>query len=149
MKKLFLSLAVFSAIASCSSDNDNNNEEESSPIIGIWNQYRGEEYTSSDHKVKVHYPEGCESENTFEFGKTDLNTAGYALNKGVCILSETHNTKYTYDKASKKLWYRDNYNEAFTVSKLTQTELVTEDRTEDRDGDGIKDLVTRYFRRIK
>lgn len=149
MKKIFLSFTVFSVIGSCSTDNDNNNEQEISPIIGTWNQYKGEEHTSFNNKVKVHYPEGCESENTFEFNQTHLNTVGYALSKGACVPSEAYNTQYTYDKTSKKLWYKDNNSNAVIVSKLTPTEMVTEDRTEDRDDDGIKDLVIRYFRKIK
>lgn len=148
MKKLFLSVAVFSAIVSCSSDNDNI-KEEVSPIVGTWNQYKGEIYTTSDNTTEAVYPHGCESENTFEYNKTEVNTVGYAPNKdGVCVPAVYYNAKYTYDKDSKKLRYGNN-NTFYTISKLTFTEMVTEDRTEDRDGDGMKDVVIRYFRRIK
>ncbi|MDN3694554.1 hypothetical protein QWZ06_20920 [Chryseobacterium tructae] len=149
MKKLFLALAAFSAIISCSSDDDNSKKEEVSPIVGTWNQYKADVYTTSDNKTKAVYPSGCESENIFEYNKTEVNTVGYSLNKdGVCVPSDYHNAKYTYDQNDKKLWY-NNSNRVYKVTKLTVTELVTEDNTEDRDDDGKNDVVIRYFRRVK
>ncbi|WP_160139298.1 lipocalin family protein [Chryseobacterium sp. c4a] len=149
MKKLFLALAAFSAIVSCSSDDNNSKKEEVSPIVGTWNQYKADVYTTSDNKTKAVYPSGCESENTFEYNKTEVNTVGHSLNKdGACVPSDYHNAKYTYDQNAKKLWY-NNSNRVYKVNKLTSTELVTEDNTEDRDGDGMNDVVIRYFRRVK
>lgn len=148
MKKIFLSLAVFSVIVSCSSDDDTK-KEEVSPLVGTWNQYRGDVYTTLDNKTTTVYPTGCDSENTFEYNKTEVNTVGYAANKDkVCVPAQYHSAQYTYDKETQKLTYIES-KKNYKVTKLTATELVTEDNSEDRDGDGLKDVVTRYFRRIK
>lgn len=142
-------LAAFSAILSCSSDDDSPKKEEMSAIVGTWNQYKGEVYTTSNNQTVTVYPKGCESENIFEYNKTEVNTVGYEANKdGVCVPAQYKSAKYTYDQGAQKLWY-NNPDIAYKITKLTLTELVTEDSSEDRDNDGLNDVVIRYFRRVK
>ncbi|REC59179.1 hypothetical protein DRF65_27445 [Chryseobacterium pennae] len=145
MKKIFLALAVFSAMVSCSSDDDSPKKEEVS-LIGTWNQYKGDFYTTYDNKTQTLYPKGCESQNTVEYNETEVNVVNYdSNNEGKCVPAVHKNAKYTYDKETKKL----THGKVYIVTKITPTELVTEDHNTDWDGDGKYDVTIRYFRKIK
>lgn len=145
MKKLFLPFAVFSVMVSCSNDDDSPKKEEAALLIGTWNQYKGEFYTTYDNKTQTVYPNGCESQNTVEYNETEVNVVNYESKDGKCAPAVPKNAKYTYDKGTQKLTHGKEY----IVTKLTPTELVTEDHNTDWDGDGKKDVTTRYFRKIK
>lgn len=145
MKKLFLLLAAFSAIVSCSSDDDTPQKAEAALLIGTWNQYKGDFYTTYDNKTQTVYPNGCESQNTVEYNETDVNVVNYESKDGTCTPAVNKNGKYTYDKETKQLIH----GKVYIVTKITPTELVTEDHNMDWDGDGKKDVTTRYFRKVK
>ncbi len=145
MKKLFLLLAAFSAIVSCSSDDDSPKKDEAALLIGTWNQYKGDFYTTYDNKTQTLYPNGCESQNTVEYTENEVNVVKYESKDGTCVAALPKNGKYTYDKVTKKL----THGKVYIVTKITPTELVTEDHNTDWDGDGKNDVTTRYFKRIK
>lgn len=85
MKKLFLPLAVFSAMASCSSDDDTPKKEAAALLIGTWNQYKGDFYTTYDNKTLTVYPNGCESQNTVEYNEIEVNVVNYESKDGTCV----------------------------------------------------------------
>lgn len=145
MKKLFLALAVFSAMVSCNSDDDTPKKDEASLIMGTWNQYKGDFYTTYDNKTQTVYPNGCESENTVTYDEVEVHVVNYSNKDGKCVESANKIGTYIYDKQTKKL----THGKVYIVTKVTPTEMITEDHNTDWDGDGKNDVTTRYFRKIK
>lgn len=47
-----------------------------------------------------------------------------------------------------KFWYENEQNFPYYITKLNQTELVFEDRTQDIDGDNKTDIIRRYFTKL-
>lgn len=47
-----------------------------------------------------------------------------------------------------KFWYENEQDYPYYIIKLTQNELIFEDRTQDRDGDNKPDILRRYFTKI-
>ena len=52
------------------------------------------------------------------------------------------------DKPNMKFWYENEQDYPYYIIKLTQNELIFEDRTQDRDGDNKPDILRRYFTKI-
>lgn len=67
----------------------------------------------------------------------------------ICQLTGEVNTRnYTFDKTNMKFWYENEQNLPYYITKLTQTELVFEDRTQYIDGDTKTDVIRRYFTKM-
>nr|WP_315035187.1 lipocalin family protein [uncultured Chryseobacterium sp.] len=146
MKKLFLSFAVFSAIASCSSDN---NEEHRAPIEGTWKVSKAEIDVPSTGKITTIIPTGCEVENTLEFNGVHQLAINYKLKNDVCVPT-TYTVKYNYDKPSKVLYYNEDTGQySYKVTKLTREEMIIENDQYGFDDQGNTKVLRRYYKKIK
>lgn len=148
MKKLFLSLAVFSAIVSCS-NNDDEPQANNASIIGKWYIDQAEKYTSGNKKTEVQVSSECEKKSTHEFREKDMTSITFAPENNNCVQTDVVTRNYTYDPVSKKFWYENDKDFPYIISQLTQTDMVLENHLDDVDGDGIKDVIKFYFKRIK
>ncbi|SDJ67654.1 hypothetical protein [Chryseobacterium jejuense] len=144
MKKLFLSLAVFSAIVSCSDDD----AAPEPTIIGTWKIGKSITYQTSTNKTITQEPNGCSVLNTMDFGEVDARLVGYAAKDDKCVEDFAVTTKYTYNPQTKKMILKDNVNISSTVIQLTKTNMIIEERM-NIDMDGIDDIVTTYLTRVK
>lgn len=147
MKKLFLPFAILSIVA-CSS-NDDEPQANNASIVGKWSIDKAEQYTSGNKKTVVHTPSECEKKSTHEFGAKNMTSTTFAPENDKCVQTDVVTRNYTYDPVSKKFWYENDKDFPYIVSQLTETDMVFEDHLEDVDGDGIKDVKTWYFKRIK
>ncbi|SDJ67609.1 lipocalin family protein [Chryseobacterium jejuense] len=148
MKKLFLLLVVFSAIVSCSS-NDDEPQTNNASIIGKWYIDKAEKYTSGNKKTEVKAFSECEKKGTHEFREKDMTSTTFAPENNNCVQTDVVTRNYTYDPTSKKFWYENEKDFPYIISQLTQTDMILENHLDDVDGDGIKDVVKFYFKRIK
>ncbi|AZA92587.1 Uncharacterised protein [Chryseobacterium nakagawai] len=148
MKKLFLPFALLSIVA-CSSSNDDEPQTNNVSIVGKWYMESAEKYTSKDKKTTFYTPEGCDKKDTHEFKEKDMTSITFASHNNTCIQTDVVTRNYTYDPVSKKFWYEGEEDYPYTISQLTQTNMVIEDRIDDLDGDGINDVIKRYFKRIQ
>lgn len=148
MKKIFLMFAAFSAMVSCSS-NDDEAQTNNASIIGKWYIDKAEKYTSGNKKTEVKVFSECEKKGTHEFREKDMTSTTFAPENNNCVQTDIVTRTYTFDPVSKKFWYEDEKDFPYTISQLTQTDMVLEDHLEDIDGDGIKDVIKFYFKRIK
>lgn len=73
----------------------------------------------------------------------------FSEKNGACSLGETTAQKYFFNAQNMTFWYEGEEDYPYHITKLTASELVIEDRAEDRDNDGKPDVLTRYFTRIK
>ncbi|AZB08504.1 hypothetical protein EG344_06410 [Chryseobacterium sp. G0162] len=149
MKKLFLSLAAFSTIVACSSSNDDEPRTNNASIVGKWYINKAEKYTSANKQTEVHVFSECEKKGTHEFREKDMTSTTFAPENNNCVQTDVVTRRYTFDLESKKFWYDDDKDFPYTISQLTQTDMVFEDHLADVDGDGIKDVIKFYFKRIK
>lgn len=147
MKRIFLSLAVFSMIVSCSS-NDDESQTNKASIIGKWYIAKAEQYTSGDKKTVTYNPSECEKKSTHEFKEKNMTSTTFAPENNNCVKTDVVTRNYTYDPMSKKFWYEDDKDFPYIIPQLTQTDMVLEDHLDDIDGDGIKDIKRWYFKRM-
>lgn len=148
MKKIFLSFFVFSVIVSCSSKDDETQANNAS-IVGKWYIDKAEKYTSGNKQTEVQVFSECEKKSTHEFREKDMTSITFAPENNNCVQTDVVTRNYTYDPVSKKFWYEAEQDFSYSISQLTQTDMVFEDHLADVDGDGIKDVIKFYFRRIK
>lgn len=144
MKELFLSLAVFSAIVSCSDDAAASAPEPT--IMGTWKIGKSITYQTSTDKTITQEPSGCSVLNTIEFRERDAKLVGYAAQDNKCVEDFAVTTKYTYNPQTKKMMLKDNVSS--TVIELTKTNMVIKEHM-NIDMDGIDDRVITYFTRAK
>ncbi|MBV8326162.1 lipocalin family protein [Chryseobacterium sp.] len=146
MKKRYLSLAVFSVIASCS----NNNEPEPEPeIIGTWKHEKSTAYSSSLNETSTYVPTGCTTQDTYEFRQYDLITINHMITNTGCVPKASRITKYIYDPKTKKIMFNEEGTEQnAVVSVLNRINMVLEYHS-DIDKDGIMDVSKSYLVRIK
>ncbi|SIT21170.1 hypothetical protein SAMN05421786_10966 [Chryseobacterium ureilyticum] len=78
-----------------------------------------------------------------------MTSITFAPENNNCVQTDVVTRNYTYDPVSKKFWYEAEQDFSYIISQLTQTDMVFEDHLADVDGDGIKDVIKFYFRRIK
>ncbi|MET3038478.1 lipocalin family protein [Chryseobacterium sp. NRRL B-14859] len=147
MKKLFLPFALVSLIA-CSNDDDNDQPAAKASIIGKWYMDKAEQYTSGNQQTKLYTSSECEKKSTHEFRKKDMTSTTFAPQNNTCIQTDVVTRNYTYNPETKNFWYEGEEDYPYVISQLTQTDMVLEDHTEDIDGDGIKDVIRRYLKRI-
>lgn len=145
MKKLFLSLAVFSAIASCSSDDDVAPEP---TIAGTWKIGKSITYQTSTEKTITQEPNGCSVLNTIDFREYEARLIRYAAKDNKCFEDFAVTMKYTYNPQTKKMKFEDDINISNTVIELTKMNMVIEERL-DIDMDGVPDIIKTYLTRVK
>ncbi|PWN63639.1 hypothetical protein C1631_021960 [Chryseobacterium phosphatilyticum] len=147
MKKLFLSFAVFSAIASCSNDNDHNEQRES--IEGNWKVQKAEIFVQGTNKTTIFLPQGCEAENTLEFDGINQVAVNYELKNNVCS-PKANSIQYNYDKSSRVIYYNtENGQYSYKITLLTKTDMVIENDKYGVDDNGNTKIFKRYYKKIK
>ncbi|MDQ1805806.1 lipocalin family protein [Chryseobacterium sp. PTM-20240506] len=149
MKRIFLPLALLSMLA-CGSDSETLDtiDPNVGTIIGKWYIEKSELYTSKDHQTKTNFSTDCQKKSTHEFRQTNMTSTTYAQQSTTCIQTDVVTRNYTFDKPTGQFWYEGEQDYPYFVTKLTQSEMIMEDRTQDMDGDGINDVIRRFFTRI-
>ncbi|MBV8326163.1 lipocalin family protein [Chryseobacterium sp.] len=147
MKKLFLPFALVSIVA-CSSSTDDETQTSDASITGKWSLDKAEQYMSKNKETKVYNPSECEKKSIHEFRLKDMTSTIFEPVNNICEQTDVVTRKYTYNAMTKKFWYEGEEDYPYTISKLTSTDMVMEDHTNDTDGDGIPDVVKRYLKRI-
>lgn len=143
-----LSLIVLSVI-SCNGNDDDQALSNKASIIGEWYIEKAEIYRSLNQQIQTSFSTDCQKMSTYEFTATHLLSITYAQNNNTCVKTDTAAKKYTFDKGNGKFWFENEENYPYFVTKLNETDMVVEDRTQDFDGDGTKDVLRRFYKRIK
>ncbi|MDF2932328.1 MAG: hypothetical protein K0R36_1659 [Chryseobacterium sp.] len=147
MKKLFLSLVLFSTIG-CNSNDDVIQTNNEASIIGKWHIEKAEIYKSANQQTQTNFSTDCEKKSTHEFKQTNMISITFAQSNNACVQTDLVTRNYTFDKVNMKLWFEGEENYPYFVTSLTQNDMVMEDRTEDIDGDGIKDIIRRFYKKV-
>ncbi|AZA53625.1 lipocalin family protein [Chryseobacterium sp. G0201] len=147
MKKFFFPFILFS-IVSCSSDDEVQNSGNKASIIGEWYIEKSEIYRSSNQQIQISFSTDCQKMSTHEFTSSHVFSISYAQNNNTCEKTDSVARKYTFDKGNGKFWFEGEENYPYFVTQLTLTNMVMEDRTQDFDGDGTKDILKRFYKKI-
>lgn len=147
MNKIILSLIVLSIISCNGSDEDQDLGNKAS-IIGEWYIEKAEIYRSLNQQIQTSFSTDCQKMSTYEFTATHLLSIMYAQSNNTCVKTDSEAKKYTFDKGNGKFWFENEENYPYFVTKLDETDMVVEDRTQDFDGDGTKDVLRRFYKRI-
>ncbi|WP_345990383.1 hypothetical protein AAEU33_00355 [Chryseobacterium sp. Chry.R1] len=76
-----------------------------------------------------------------------MTSTTYGQQGTACIQTDVVTRNYTFDKPTGQFWYEGEQDYPYFVTKLTQSEMIMEDRTQDMDGDGTNDIIRRFFTR--
>ncbi|ASW74498.1 hypothetical protein IQ37_19775 [Chryseobacterium piperi] len=146
MKKIFLSLALVS-MAACGSDSETLDiiDPNEASIIGKWYIEKAEVYRSGSQQTQTSFSSECEKKRTHEFKTTNMTSITFAPEGNNCVQTDVVTRNYTFDKANMKFWYEEEQDYPYFITQLTQSNMVMEDRTQDVDGDGTKDIIRRFF----
>ncbi|MBK1895171.1 lipocalin-like domain-containing protein [Chryseobacterium paridis] len=149
MKRIFLSTALLSILA-CGSDNEVLDiiDPNAGSIRGKWYIGKSEVYTSKDQQTKTSFPTECQKKSTHEFKQTNMTSTTFAPQGNSCVQTDVVTRNYTLEKSTMKFWYEGEQDYPYFITKLTQAEMIMEDRTQDVDGDGTNDIIRRFFARI-
>lgn len=147
MKKLILGLILFSVI-SCSRTDEDQNSSNKASIIGKWFVEKAEIYRSLNQQIQTSYSTDCQKMSTHEFTFTHLISISFAEINNTCEKTDAFTSKYSFDKGNGKFWFEGEENDPYFITQLSQTDMVIEDRTQDFDGDGTKDILRRFYKRI-
>ncbi|WP_415326008.1 lipocalin family protein [Chryseobacterium sp. MMS23-Vi53] len=147
MGKIFLSVILLSII-SCSSDDEVQNSGDKPAIVGKWYIEKSEIYKSLNPQIQTLYSTDCEKMSTYEFTPSHVMSITFAQSNNTCVKTDAVARKYMFNKGNGKFWYEGEENYPYFVTKLTLSDMVMEDRTQDFDGDGIKDILRRFYKRI-
>lgn len=143
MKKFFLLFLL--AILSCSRDDI---QSENISIIGTWKLIKSEKKVLSTGVVQTNTPIGCSLQDTHEFQANKVISTHYHLVNNSCVGNEVVTRNYTLDLKNSKFWYEGEENYPYLINKLTETELVIDDKYGDSDDDGVADFyITFYFQK--
>ncbi len=148
MKRIILSFVLFS-IVSCNGNDEDQEIGNKASIIGEWYIEKAEIYRSLNQQIQTSFSTDCEKKSTYEFTSSHLLSIIYAQNNNTCVKTDAGTKKYTFDKGNGKFWFENEENYPYFVTKLTATDMVIEDRSQDFDGDGTKDVLRRFYKRIK
>ncbi|MBP7172609.1 MAG: lipocalin family protein [Cloacibacterium sp.] len=149
MKKIIALFFVTLLIFSCRNDETSNNSNNESSIIGKWSLQKVDVVMSSNSQTQTTVNSDCNKKTIHEFSETHIISTFYGIVNKVCQLTgEVNSIKYTFDKPNMKFWYENEQDYPYYIIKLTQNELIFEDRTQDRDGDNKPDILRRYFTKI-
>lgn len=147
MKKFIFGLALFSVI-SCSGTDEDQNISNKASIIGKWSVEKAEIYRSLNQQIQTSYSTDCQKTGIHEFTSTHLISISFAEINNTCEKTDASTRKYTFDKGDGKFWFEGEENDPYFITQLNQTDMVIEDRTQDFDGDGTKDVLRRFYKRI-
>ncbi|WP_346986283.1 lipocalin family protein [Chryseobacterium sp. POE27] len=147
MKKIILPFILF-LIISCSSNDEDQNFSNKTSIVGKWYIEKSEIYRSLNQQIQTSFSTECQKISTHEFTSSHLISISFAQNNNTCEKTDAVARKYTFEKGSGKFWFEGEENYPYFVTKLTPTDMVMEDRTQDFDGDGTKDILRRFYKRI-
>lgn len=146
MKKLIWVLAVFSII-SCGGNDEDQDPGNKASIIGKWSVEKAEIYKSSNQQIVISYSTDCQKTGTYEFTSSHLISISYADNNNTCVKTDASTRKYTFDKGNAKFWFENEEKYPYFITKLTASDMVIEDRMQDFDGDGTRDVLRRFYKR--
>lgn len=147
MKKIFLSLIVLSFIG-CNSNDDDVQTNNQASIIGKWYIEKAEVYKSSNQQTQTSISTDCQKKSTHELKQANMTSISFAQTGNTCVQTDVVTRNYTFDKPNMKFWFEDEVDYPYFVTQLAQNDMVMEDRTEDIDGDGIKDIIRRFYKKI-
>lgn len=147
MNKIVLSFLLFSLI-SCSSNDEEQDLSNKALIVGKWYVEKAEIYRSLNQQTQTSFSTDCQKMSTHEFTATHLISISYAQINNTCEKTDAVTKKYIFDKGNGKFWFENEENYPYFVTQLNQTDMVMEDRTQDFDGDGTKDVLRRFYKRI-
>lgn len=146
MKKLIWVLAVFSII-SCGGNDEDQDPGPKASIIGKWSVEKAEIYKSSNQQILTSYSTDCQKTGTYEFTSSHLISISYADSNNTCVKTDASTRKYTFDKGNAKFWFENEEKYPYFITKLTASDMVIEDRMQDFDGDGTRDVLRRFYKR--
>lgn len=146
MNKIIVSFLLLSVI-SCNGNDEDQALGNKASIIGEWYVEKAEIYRSINQQIQTTFSTDCQKMSTHEFTSSHLLSISYAQSNNNCVKTETVAKKYTFEKGNGKLWFEGEENYPYFVTQLTETDMVIEDRTQDLDGDGIKDVLKRFYKR--
>lgn len=152
MKKIILTLSVLSILSILSCRNDNNTQESETSqadLIGKWSFQKVDVVKTSTGQTQTTENSECDQKSIHEFQQTIHQSTFYGIINHVCQLTgEVNSRNYTFDQNAMKFWYEDEQEYPYFVTKLTEDELIFEDRTQDIDDDNKNDIIRRYFRKM-
>ncbi len=147
MRKLIFPLLLLS-VASCGSSDEDQDPGPKASIIGKWSVEKAEIYKSSNQQILTSYSTDCQKVSTYEFTSSHLISISYADNNNTCVKTDVSTRKYSFDKGDGKFWFEGEEKYPYFITKLTASDMVIEDRAQDFDGDGTKDVLRRFYKRI-
>jgi len=147
MKRIILSFVLLSLI-SCNGNDEDQELSNKASIIGEWYIEKAEIYRSLNQQIQTSFSTDCEKKSTYEFTSDHLLSIIYAQNNNTCVKTDAGTKKYIFDKGNGKFWFENEENYPYFVTKLTATDMVVEDRSQDFDGDGTKDVLRRFYKRV-
>lgn len=147
MKKLFLPLVLLSFIG-CGNHDDEVQTKNEVSIIGKWYIDKAEIYKSFDQQTQTSTSTECQKKSTHEFKQANMTSITFAENNNICEQTDTVTRNYIFDKPNMKFWFEGEEDYPYFVTGLTQNDMVMEDRTQDIDGDGTKDIIRRFYKKI-
>lgn len=147
MKKLILPFILFSLIGCSNNDEEVQTNNEVS-IIGKWYIEKAQAYTSANQQTQTIVSTDCQKKSTHEFKQANMTSVTFAATNNTCIQTDTVTRNYTFDKPNMKFWFEGEESAPYFITSLTQNDMVMEDRTEDIDGDGTKDIIRRFYKKI-
>lgn len=148
MKKILIILPAFFIFTSCRNDENGNQQIEAS-LIGKWSFQKVDAVKSATNQTQTIEKSDCDKKSIHEFLGTVHKSTFYGIVGSSCQLTgEVSSRNYTFDKANMKFWYENEQDYPYFITKLTENELVFEDRSQDVDNDGKTDIIRRYFSKI-
>lgn len=147
MKKLIWAPALFLAI-SCGGNGEDQDPGNKASIVGKWSVEKVEIRRSLHQQTQTSFPTDCQKSGTYEFTASHLTSVSFEENSNVCKKTEAFTRKYIFNEIKREFWFEGEEINPYYVAQLNQTDLVVEDRTQDFDGDGTKDIIRRFYKRI-
>ena len=148
MKKSLLIISSFLILTSCR-NNENENIQTEASLIGKWSFQKVDVFKTTSNQTQTTENSDCDKKSIHEFSESVHKSTFYGIVGSNCQLTgEVNSRKYTFDKSNMKFWYENEQNFPYYITKLTENELVFEDRTQDIDNDGKNDIIRRYFSRM-
>lgn len=148
MKKTFLILSTLFILISCRHDENENIKTEAS-LIGKWSFQKVDVFKTTTNQTQTTENSDCDKKSIHEFLEKEHKSTFYGMIDSNCKLTgEVNSRNYTFDKTNMKFWYENEQDYPYFITKLTENELVFEDRTQDIDSDGKNDIIRRYFSKM-
>ncbi len=148
VKKIIFILSILT-IFSCRNDDKIDNVQADATMTGKWSFQKVDIVKSSNGQTQTTENSDCDKKTIQEFTQTKNISTFYGIINSVCqVTGEVNSRNYTFEKSSMKFWYENEKDYPYYITKLTQSDLIFEDRTQDIDGDNKLDIVRRYFSKI-